>query len=394
MNTNPIPIHEHSSAPADRQDLYYKMIEEVEDYAILMLNPNGYIVNWNKGAEKIKGYKASEIVSRHFSIFYSAEDQQSNLPQQLLSIAVKTGKAHHEGWRVRKDGSKFWGSIVLTALHDEMGAVIGFSKVTKDLTTTKIAEDKAKEQTSELAKLNARLLVTKQELEEKIIEINKANHNLEEFAYIASHDLQEPIRKISTYFSMLCVSMEDKFDAKSKALKEKIFSSTNRMHRLINDLLTLSTISDTLALVPVDLNLVIKNVLEDLEMRISDKHARIELEPLPVVAGVESYLVQLFLNLLSNSLKFSNDPPVIRISSINEQGRVMIKIQDNGIGMEEENLSRIFEAFQRLHAKHKYEGTGIGLAICKKIVHALHGKIEVQSQPGAGSTFTISLLPA
>lgn len=394
MNTNPIPTPEHSPAPNDRYDLYYKMIEEIEDYAILMIDRNGCIVNWNRGAEKIKGYREQEIVSRHFSIFYTPEDQQNNLPQRLLNLAAEAGKAHHEGWRVRKDGSRFWGSIVLTAIHDENGSIIGFSKVTRDLTERKASEDKAKAQTFELEQLNKDLLVTKKELENKVAELNRVNKDLEHFAYIASHDLQEPIRKISNYFSLLCISLEGKLDEKSEGLKEKILSSTQRAQRLVNDLLTLSMLNENLVLGPVDLNSLLKDVLDDMEMRITEKQARVEVELLPKVLGVHSYLVQLFLNFLSNSLKFSKVPPVIRISSSTEARFAKIHIEDNGIGMEQQHLTKIFEAFQRLHPKHKYEGTGIGLAICQKIVQAHNGKIEVKSQAGVGTVFTVSLMLA
>ena len=132
------------------EERYHQMIEEVEDYAIILLDEHGTILNWNKGAEKIKGYQQSEVTGKHFSIFYLPEDRANDLPGKLLSEAKTTGKAVSEGWRVRKDGTKFWGSMTLTALHGEQQQVIGYSKVTRDLTDRKLAEDRLKSYAEEL----------------------------------------------------------------------------------------------------------------------------------------------------------------------------------------------------------------------------------------------------
>ena len=175
-------MRQHAEEFRKQEDRYFKMIDEVEDYAILLLSTEGIIENWNNGAEKIKGYKAEEIVGKHFRIFYPAEDRENKLPEKLILQATQKGKASHEGWRVRKDQTKFWGSIVITALHDKQGNVIGFSKVTRDLTQLKLAEDERRRYTQELE-------IKNQELEQK-------NKELESFTYIASHDLQEPVRKI------------------------------------------------------------------------------------------------------------------------------------------------------------------------------------------------------
>jgi PAS domain S-box-containing protein len=164
------------------EERYHRMIAEVQDYAIILLNSEGVIENWNIGAEKIKGYTAQEIVGRKFEIFYPAEDRADGLPGKLLSTARETGRAVHEGWRVRKDGSKFWGNIIITALHGKDGEIIGFSKVTRDLTERKIAEDKLAAYAAELEIQNA---------------------ELEQFAYVASHDLQEPLRKIQTFSELI-----------------------------------------------------------------------------------------------------------------------------------------------------------------------------------------------
>jgi PAS domain S-box-containing protein len=370
------------------------MIDEVEDYAILMMDKEGNILNWNKGAEKIKGYKANEIISKSFRLFYTAEDRENHLPEMLLKQGVKNGKALHEGWRVRKDGTRFWGSIVITAIHNNEGEVIGFTKVTRDLTERKMAEESMKAQSLELLKKNEELSLAKQEIENSLVKIREVNQELEKFAFVASHDLQEPLRKINTYFSMLCAINEGSFDEKSHELKKKIFHAGSRMKHLIDDLLSLSSISEDVSLKPVDLNKVVALALEDLEMRIADKKAIIEVGTLPKVQAVESFLVQLFLNLLSNSLKFSKRIPHIKISASVTSELAVIRLEDNGIGMEEEQSKQIFETFKRLHSNFEYEGTGIGLAICKRIVAVHRGTIHVESKVTEGTVFTITLLVA
>src|SRR5690606_27249548 len=171
------------------EERYHKMIAEVQDYAIILLNIDGVIENWNAGAEKIKGYTADEIVGKKFELFYTPADREDGLPGKLLKIAADKGRATHQGWRVRKDGTMFWGTIVITALHNNEGDIIGYSKVTRDLTHQKIAEDKLAAYTAEL---------------------EKQNRELEQYAYVASHDLQEPLRKIRTFADLIRENIDDK----------------------------------------------------------------------------------------------------------------------------------------------------------------------------------------
>lgn len=231
--------------------------------------------------------------------------------------------------------------------------------------------------------------IARREIAEK--KLAEANKNLEAFAYVASHDLQEPLRKIKTFSSMLFERNEAFFDDKSKEQAQKIQNATHRMHTMIQDVLTLSTINENMELTPTEPANAVQNALDDLELVVQEKNAIIDLQPLPTVMGNEPYLTQLFLNLISNALKFTTTQPVIHISGQRLNDKVHIQVKDNGIGMEEANLERIFLAFQRLKSKREYEGSGIGLAISKKVVDAHHGHISVQSSPGNGTTFTIEL---
>lgn len=367
------------------EERYHGMIAEVQDYAIILLDANGIIENWNAGAANIKGYTAEEAIGKHIEIFYTPEDLNVGLPDKLLNLAADTGKATHEGWRVRKDGTRFWGSITITALHGKDNNIIGFSKVTRDLTQKKLAEDKLAAYTEEL---------------------EVQNSELEQFAYVASHDLQEPLRKIQTFSELI----KENYDNKEFALRyfDKLDASAKRMAALVKALLNYSRLTKDKAhttVTSVDLNNVLAEVKQDFELLVEEKNAVIKSGKLPTVTGNTIQLEQLFFNLISNSLKFSKTNPIVEIScSIVDKGAIkdapksladgkyyLLEFKDNGIGFEEEYAQTIFGLFQRLHGKEEYAGTGIGLALCKKIVENHKGTIKANSTPGKGATFCVYL---
>ncbi|MBS1688308.1 MAG: PAS domain S-box protein, partial [Bacteroidetes bacterium] len=321
------------------EERYHKMVDEVEDYAILLLDKDGFIQNWNKGAEKIKGYSEAEIIGKNFRIFYRPEDQAVNLPERLIETARKNGKAIHEGWRVRKNGTNFWGSIVITALHDEKGDIIGFSKVTRDLTEKKLAEDKLKRYAEEL---------------------KFQNSELQQFAYVASHDLQEPLRKIKTFSDLLISKYENELDEEGRSMLERMQVASDRMKVLITDLLNYSRISRMLDKTLLDTNKEVEDVLTDLDTSIKDKKAVINIKQLYPIYGNSTQIRQLFQNLISNALKFSKPgvAPHIDISARIVHGYEAdfalpeeklqtkfqyIEISDNGIGFEQQYAEKIFQ---------------------------------------------------
>jgi len=365
------------------EERYQRMTEEVQDYAILLLDKSGTILNWNKGAENIKGYKDYEIIGKNITTFYRPEDQERRLPQQLIQEAYETGRAMHEGYRVRKDGTVFWGSVTLTALHDEANEVIGFSKVTRDLTERKNNEDKLYRYTAEL---------------------EFQNKELEQFAYIASHDLQEPLRKIQMFTDMI----EKNYDNPELASRYfgKINSSAARMTELIKAVLNYSRLSqENQHFDKVDLNEILNHVLVDFELLIEEKQAEITGDDLPKISGISLQISQLFSNLIGNSLKFSENKPKIQIRSqiVNcdsipfetnlqpETDYLELVFKDQGIGFDQQYADKIFTIFQRLHDRASYSGTGIGLALCKRIVENHSGYINVKSNPGKGTAFYIYL---
>ncbi|HEX3081507.1 MAG TPA: PAS domain-containing protein, partial [Puia sp.] len=369
----------------EQEERYFRMINEVEDYAILRLSPEGIIENWNTGAEKIKGYKAREIIGKHFRIFYSPEDQNTHLPESLIRKASQEGKALHEGWRVRKDKSRFWGSILITALHDNSGRVVGFSKVTRDLTQMKIASDNLKE-------YNERILKTNAELEEK-------NSQLESFNYIASHDLKEPLRKIRLFISRL----KDETDLKPRVREtlSKIEISSVRMQDLIEGLLLycqadLNSIKEN-----INLDTLLNDVISDFSDLIDQKEMEITKMKLPSVNMNPIQFRQVFYNLISNAVKYKKENTTLKLnisyrmeSMLNGNNNIphlyhKISFDDNGIGFEPDHTEKIFGLFQRLHDQSKYSGTGLGLAICKKVIENHGGKISAEGVAGKGARFDI-----
>lgn len=236
-----------------------------------------------------------------------------------------------------------------------------------------------------------REIARREEAERKLAE---ANLGLQAFAYVASHDLQEPLRKIRTFSGMLYDFNKDNFDQRSRGYAEKIIASSQRMQTLIQDVLNLSTISEEVKLEPVDTTRAVAKAIEDLDFRIQETNAIIDVGILPSVKGHHMYLSQLFFNLIGNAIKFNDKTPHVQITGERVGDRVNIIVADNGIGMRREDLQKIFETFQRLHGKTQYEGTGIGLAIVKKIVEVHGGKIHVESKVGEGTTFIVELQAA
>ncbi len=365
------------------EERYHKMVEEVEDYAIILLDKEGIIRNWNKGAEKIKGYKEEEIVGKSFSNFYLPDDRSKGLHTSLLELARRSGKAIHEGWRMRKDGTAFWGSIVLTALHNNEGEVIGFSKVTRDLTERKLAEDTLREYTTQL---------------------EFQNKELEEFSYAASHDMKEPLRKIIFYNNHLWENAADKLSEREKDYLGRSINAAKRMKSLIDDLLEYSKATMVQqGLEPVDLNALVEEIIHSYKDVIEQHDVSVSSAKLPTVSGVSFQLRQLFDNLISNSLKYHHPDRklVIRIDVEKTMGGTIkglrkqtayykIIFSDNGTGFDPDYAEKIFELFQRLDPA-RCSGTGVGLSLCKKIVQNHHGTIVAQSKMNEGASFEIYL---
>jgi PAS domain S-box-containing protein len=366
------------------EELYLLLVNQVKEYAIFMLDTTGTILTWNEGAERIKGYAAHDIIDRHFSIFYSPDDIAAEKPAKGLATAIRTGKYEEEGWRIKKDGSRFWANVTITPIYTDKH--IGFAKVTRDLTRRK-----------EIEQLNRANLI-----------LEATNKELERFAVTASHDLKEPLRKIMSISSRLLDDEISSDLAKHREYLGKIASSAMRMNTMIEDILNYSMLSQRQQFQKSSLKAIFKETLEVLEDTIREKRATVRSTDLPEAIVIPSQMGRLFQNLISNALKFSKkeEAPLITITSafleranVNDEGLwpaeqyLRMQFKDNGIGFEQENAERIFNLFDRLHARSAYEGTGVGLAICRKIAENHGGIIKARATPGEGAEFTI-VLPA
>lgn len=355
----------------ESEERFRLLIAGVKDYAIFRLTPEGYVATWNEGAQRIKGYTAEEIIGKHFSTFYTQEDLDDKKPERELRIAVNEGKYEEEGWRVRKDGSLFWANVLITALFDSNGKLSGFAKVTRDLTERRKVQE---------------------QLRKKNEELQSSNSELEQFAYIASHDLQEPLRTVSSYVQLLETRYGDKIDEEGKEYIQFAVDGARRMRNLIHSLLEYSRVGRTnKQQEDVDLNETVNHIIAGFKLTYPDAQFHIGL--LPVVCSVPIHMEQLFQNLIGNALKFSKAGQAPHVSvSAKQKGKMwFFEVSDNGIGLDEKYAERIFKIFQRLQTDQVYPGSGIGLAICKKIVELYGGKISVKSKVGDGATFCFTL---
>ncbi len=347
-------------------------VNELRDYAVVLLDTEGRVRNWNQGAERIKGYTTYEIIGQHIRRFYTQEDVRNGKPELLLDIARREGSAADEGWRVRKNGTMFWGSITINGIHDEQGKLIGFSKVTRDLTERKQAEDKQAEY---------------------IRQLKVKNKELEQFTYIASHDLQEPLRTVNSLVGILEEDYGRHFDETGITSMRFIREATTRMSGLIKGLLDYSRIGREEQCHLVDCQVLLGEVLTDLATSITQAGALIRVGNLPQVTGYETELRLLFQNLISNAIKFHRPgvQPVIAVNAVLKDNFWEFTVKDNGIGIRSEHFERIFIIFQKLHHREQYDGTGIGLSHCRKIAELHGGRIWVQSGPGQGSSFYFTI---
>jgi PAS domain S-box-containing protein len=378
---------EAEEALRQSEERYRSLVQQVNDYGIFMLDDKGHIISWNEGAHRIKGYTAQEIIGKHFSVFYPEEDIINGKPSYELKVARAEGKYEEEGWRLRKDGTRFWANVVITAIYNSEGILIGFSKVTRDLTERKEAERAlrdAYERTRHLA----------EELKAANSELSYANRELEQFTSIASHDLQEPLRTIKSFLQLMEMKISQGQYEGLQTYIAKSISAANRMRELIQNLLQYTQLDKAQVVQePVSVDELINQALQNLRNSVDTSGAQITVETgVDTVCGDRVQLLQLMQNLLSNALKFTDtEAPRVNIRSEAENGHVKFAVSDNGIGIQQADLHKVFQIFRRLNTRKDYPGTGIGLAICKKIVDRHHGRIWPESEPGKGTTFYFTL---
>jgi PAS domain S-box-containing protein len=478
----------------DSEEKYRMLLDGIKDYAIFVLDPQGQILSWNAGAERIKGYKAEEIIGRNFSCFFPQQDIDRGRPEEVLRLTAARGRHEEQGMRVRKNGSRFLASVSFTALRDRNGNLRGFSEFSHDLSESQESEAKYRglleaapdamvvvDQGGKIVLLNVqaekqfgysrdelvgqrvtniipegfaerliadgtrsaaealaqqigtgieltgrrkdgsdfpieimlsplenaegtlvtaaiRNITERKQSEVRLVntvgELKRSNDELQQFAYVASHDLQEPLRMVASYTQLLAQRYKGRLDSDADEFIAYAVDGSNRMQALIRDLLTYSRAgTNGKDLQQISSSNALEEALTNLRATIEESGAIVTQDSLPAVTVDETQLSQVFQNLVGNAVKYRTaEAPRVHVSaSSNGSHEWIFSVKDNGLGIDPQYFQRIFVIFQRLHGREEFKGTGIGLSICKKIVERLGGKIWVESQPEKGSTFYFTL---
>ncbi len=353
-------------------------IVESSDDAIFSKDLNAIVTSWNRGAEHTFGWLAKEMIGQSIRTIFPA-DRFQELSSIMQRIAAGERIEHYQTIRRTKNGEFLNVSLTISPMQDPLGRITGASVISRNITAQVRAADR-------LAQLNADLQHSNQVLA-------LTNQDLERFAFIASHDLQEPLRMITAYSQLLIQSYPGQFDSKASTFVGNIVDGTTRMRDLLADLLAYTEIRsrEEEPVEVVDLNVVIENVRQNLTTSIDESGAVVTADRLPVLRAYRAHLESLFQNLIGNAIKYrSGRPPRVHVSVQEVNGELRFSVSDNGIGIDSEYHQQIFEVFRRLHGR-KIPGTGVGLAICQRVVERYGGRIWVESQSGQGATFLFTL---
>ena len=360
------------------EERFRLVIEKVRDYGIFALDQNGMVTSWNLGAERIKGWRAEDILGRHFSSFYPSETRD-HLPGEMLERARKNGSAEDEGWRVRKDGSRFWANVVITALRDERGKLRGFAKVTRDITERRRSEEALK--------------AAREEAE-------AASRAKSEFLSRTSHELRTPLNAILGFGQLLEID-EDDFARNHREAIGQITKAGRHLLSLINDLLDIASIeagSSDLRVETLDLGRLLEEAYSLARPIVASANLNFELERAGEDISVRAdarRVTQIILNLVGNAAKYNRDGTFVRLACQADGAQVQVMVEDDGPGISEAAAKRLFTPFDRLgqQDRAKVEGTGLGLALSKSLTESMGGEIGFEALP-KGSRFWFSLARA
>ncbi|MFT3823186.1 MAG: PAS domain S-box protein [Chitinophagaceae bacterium] len=383
FNTMSEALEKSISKTAQEQHKFKGLLESAPD-AIVIADEAGIIQLANNQCEPVFGYKSEELLGNAVELLIPSrfrshhpkhrERYSKDAQFRPMHVLVLQGK--------RKNGEEFPVEISLSPLQTDEGLLV--MAAIRDISEKKRLENELRDAYNLLEK----------KVQQRTAELESKNKELEQFAYVASHDLQEPLRTTSSFVELLRKQYRGKLDPTADKYLDYILHSSDRMKILIKDLLDYSRIGREKEIKQVDCNLILADVLADLDKVIKENDAEIHSEVLPVVSAYPTELKLMFQNLISNSIKFKKQgvKPVIEIRSYRENGFYKFSVQDNGIGLEPQHRQRIFIIFQRLHNRSEYEGSGIGLAHCKKIAELHGGQIWVDAEPGEGCTFFFTII--
>ena len=503
----------HDEELRRNEESYRLLVDGVRDYALYMLDAEGRIATWNSGAERITGYTAEDAIGKTTDIILLPEDVASGKARRAREIATRTGRYEEQGWRRRKDGTRYWAALVLTAIRDRSGKLLGFAKVSHDMTEQKRFEEALRESEGRTRSilesaldaiivmdgngvihewnpaaeqmfgysreqavgkpvvdliippylrerhltgfaryavdgygpmLNQRLetvavradgtefpvelaitptkpngstmftgyisdITERKRAEEQVKQLNAeleqrvqkrtqqlalANKELEAFSYSVSHDLRAPLRHINGFVEILQSTAGDALDAESRGFLDTIADSARQMGKLIDDLLAFSRMGRTeLRFAPVKLDDIVAESVRELRQECEGRDIRWNFHPLPEVRGDPAMLRQVFINLLANAVKYTRTrvPAEIEVSAAETADEYILSVRDNGVGFDNAYAHKLFGVFQRLHPAHEFEGTGIGLAIVRRVVARHGGRVWAEGKMDEGAAFHFSL---
>jgi len=376
--------------------IFRLLVTNVKDYAIFLLDPEGYILSWNEGARRFKGYRAEEIIGKHFSMFYLQESRDSGHPAYELKMAIKHGRYEEEGRRVRKDGTTFWADVIITPLYDDEGVLIGFAKVTRDLTERKLAEQEREEANKRLQHQLAETERYRQEAERARDIAIRANELKSQFVANISHEIRTPMSGILGLTELLTRECT----GQTKETAEFIYSSAISLMRLVNDLLDFSKLEAGKLEIRKE-NFHIDQIVDDV---LTAFYIAAQAKQLKLVQNLDKdvmgewfgdghRLAQVLQNLVQNAIKFTDSGSVEIRACVqrqdDKQKYVKFTVTDTGPGISKENQEKLFQPFVQVDGstRRRYGGTGLGLSLCKRIIEMMNGKIAVDSAEGNGSKF-------
>jgi len=383
-----VRIRERSAELIESEQRFRLMVDNLRDYCIYFMDAAGVITDWTDSAQRMDGYPPAQMQGKHFGVLFNGTDPQAGQTEanKVLRLAASRGQHDGQTWHTRKDGTRYWAHSVLIALRDNGGELRGFAKINRDMTDAK--------------RLNDLLRNINDELEQRVVERTEqlvaANRDLESFSYSVSHDLRSPLRHIASFVTLLEEHLGEQVDEVSARYLGTISNSARHMSQLIDGLLAFSRLGRAaINLAPVDLTLLVNTAVSQIEHETTGRAVEWAIaSDLPVVHADALLLREVWANLVGNAVKYTRPRDLAKIEITWQMDPVLgyvFSVRDNGVGFDTKYSQKLFGVFQRLHRATEFEGTGIGLALTRRIVERHGGSIWAESQPGRGSVFHFSL---
>jgi PAS domain S-box-containing protein len=395
-------LAEELQAKVDAEKKYTQDLEklaiilETTADAVTTTSPEGVYLTWNKSAETIYGYSAEEMIGRKAPKDFVVPEEKKNLDEAFEKAKKGEKIADFQTKVKRKDGTLLNIAITITPIIDEHGKLVAISGISRDVTKQKKTEEALRESEKGLRVMSEQVKKLNNDLNKNVLRLEDSNSELEAFTYSVSHDLRAPLRAIHGYTKVLSKDYADKLDAEALEMMDAVMNNAKRMGQLIDDLLALSRLGrKDLQKRTLDMTNVAKAVINDLQKNEEHQNTNIILHPLPEANADFGLITQVFTNLLSNAVKYSarSENPRVEVGAKEDNGQVIYYVKDNGAGFDMKYYNKLFGVFQRLHDAGEFEGTGVGLAIVKRIIGKHGGRIWAEAEPQKGATFYFTLTP-